>query len=269
MTVGDEAPRLKLLLIAPTLDGSDVGEARTAYHWVSRLAERHDVTVVAYHKRDRPAPSTQLEGVRVVEWTDLPLVGRFERWNSLFKPGYVPFYLRCRRWIKRSLADGERFDIAHQVIPMAMRYPCPAVGLGLPVVIGPVGGSLDNPPGFGADGDSAPRYVSLRRLDGWRLRWDPLLRHSYDGAACVLVTAPYAQQFLNARQVRRFQVMSDVALEALPPEVDRSSEPSVVRLLYVGRIVRTKGLRGRDQGAGRRVTVAPVPLRCRRGRVRS
>ncbi|MEZ5234965.1 MAG: glycosyltransferase family 4 protein [Acidimicrobiales bacterium] len=131
----------------------------------------------------------------------------------------------------------------HQVVPVAMRYPRPAQHLGVPMVIGPVGGSLDNPEGFGADRDTAPWYVALRRLDGLRLRWDPLLRRTYDSADLVLVIAPYAEQQLRRRRVRRFEVMSETALEEMPTACATPSSTGPVRLLYVGRIVRTKGLR--------------------------
>ena len=131
----------QVLLIAPTCDGDDVGEAWVAFQWASRLARRHDVTVLTYHKRGKRTAAEQLPGVRVIEWIEPPLLGRAERLNSLLKPGYLPFYWRARRWIRAALAAGEHFDVAHQVSPVAMRYPSPAIGLGIPVVIGPTGES--------------------------------------------------------------------------------------------------------------------------------
>src|SRR5215510_4807757 len=139
---------LRLLLIAPGCDESDVGEAWVMYQWVRRLTERHDVTLLTYYKRGHVPPSQQLEYGRIVEWPDVPFVDRAERLNSLLKPGYLPFYLRSRRWIRRSLRRGERFDLVHQIGPVAMRYPCPATGSGLPFIIGPVGGGISDPTGF-------------------------------------------------------------------------------------------------------------------------
>src|SRR5690606_18170962 len=115
----------KLLLVAPTCNGEDVGEAWVAYQWARHLAERHDVTLLTYHKRGSTPAAAQLRGLRVVEWTEPPLLGRAERLNSMLKPGYVPFYIHARRWIRTALASGCRFDIAHQPTPVAMRYPSP------------------------------------------------------------------------------------------------------------------------------------------------
>lgn len=124
-----------------------------------------------------------------------------------------------------------------------MRYPSPAAGTGLPLVIGPVGGGLSSPPGFDADDGTSPWYVRLRGLDRWRLEHDPLLRRTYSDAACVLGIAPYVEDQLHAVPIKRFQVMSETALERLPEIVDRRSHQPPVRLLYVGRLVRTKGAR--------------------------
>jgi glycosyltransferase involved in cell wall biosynthesis len=227
-------------MIAPC-DGEDVGEAWVAYQWVRRLAARHDVTLLAYYKRGKTPASAQLPGVRVIEWPEPPAVGRAERLNSLLKPGYLPFYQRARRWTRQALAAGETFDLAYQPVPVAMRYPSPVAGLGLPYVIGPVGGSLPSPPGFAAAEESAPWYVGLRRLDQLRIRHDPLLRRTYEQAACVLGIADYVGEFLSGLALQRLEIMSETGLEQLPESVDRRGRSGEVRLLFVGRLVRTKG----------------------------
>src|SRR5260370_26860277 len=142
------ARRLRLLLIASGCDGTDVGEAWSSYQWASRIAQHHDVTLLTFRKRDKASTALQLPGARVIEWLDLPLVGRWERFNSMAKPGYVKFYVQARRWIKNQLRSGEKFDLVHQISPIALRYPSPAAGLGLPFVIGPQGGSIESPAGF-------------------------------------------------------------------------------------------------------------------------
>src|SRR5690606_26038144 len=234
---------VRLLLIAPTCDGEDVGEAWVAYQWARRLGERHDVTLVTYHKRGKTPAARQLPHMRVVEWTEPPLVGRAERLNSMLKPAYIPFYWRARSWIRRALAAGEHFDLAHQPVPVAMRYPSPVAALGLPFVIGPVGGGLSSPAGFAADEDTAPWFMALRRLDGFRRRRDPLLRRTYETADCMLGIADYVREELADIPLRRFEVMSETGLDEIPPAIDRSGRSGPVRLLHVGRLVRTKGAR--------------------------
>jgi glycosyltransferase involved in cell wall biosynthesis len=235
---------LKLLLIAPTCDREDVGEAWDAYQWAKRLADCYQLTVLTYHKRGKTPAARQLPGVRVVEWAEPPGLGRAERLNSMMKPGYVAFYRRARRWIRAAQARGEHFDVAHQPVPVALRYPSPVAGLGVPYTLGPVGGSLPSVPAFDGGEDTAPWYVGLRRLDAFRLRHDPLLRRTYAQAGCVLGIAPYVADLLADIPLRRFEVMTDVGIDELPAPVDRVARPDgTVRLLYVGRLIRTKGAR--------------------------
>ena len=171
---------MKVLVVAPC-NGEDVGEAWVGYQWVRHLSELHDVTLLTYRKRHAASAITQLPNVRVVEWIEPPLLGKAERLNSMLKPAYFPFLVRCRRWIKAAIPRGESFDIAFQPLPVAMRYPSPLVGTGLPFVFGPVGGSLESPPGFAQD-DTAPWYVGLRRFDSLRVARDPWLRRTYSSA---------------------------------------------------------------------------------------
>ncbi|WP_245417305.1 glycosyltransferase family 4 protein [Aminobacter sp. AP02] len=214
-----------------------------AHQWAQRLAERHDVTLLTYHKRGAKPAAQQLSGLKVVEWTEPPLVGRAERLNSMLKPAYVPFYWRARSWIRAALASGQRFDLVHQPVPVAMRYPSPAAGLGIPMVIGPVGGGLSSPATFSADEDSTPWFVALRGLDQYRRRWDPLLRNTYRSADCVLGIADYVRDQLADIPLRRFEVMSETGLDMIPEPIQRSGRTGPVRLLFVGRLVRTKGVR--------------------------
>lgn len=230
-----------LLFVGP-YDRDDVGEAAIAYQWAHRLGRLYKITVLTYRKRDSPQAFDQLPGLRVVEWREPPLLGRAERLNSMLKPAYVPFYMRARRWIRAAIARGEHFDVAYQPVPVAMRYPSPIAGLGVPYVIGPVGGSLDSPPGFDDEG-SAPWFVRMRALDAFRLRHDPLLRRTFESADCVLGIAPYVDQLLSGVGVRRFEVMTDSGIDELPVAVARPHHPGPLRLLFVGRLVPTKGLR--------------------------
>lgn len=236
---------LKLLVVAPTCDGTDVGEAWVAHQWVSRLARRHDVTLLTYHKRGRTPASEQLGGLRVVEWPELPVVGRAERLNSMLKPAYFPFYAKARRWVREALARGERFDLAHQPVPVAMRYPTPVAGLGIPYLVGPVGGSLDSPEAFKAEEGTNPWFVGLRSFDSLRIRRDPLLRKTYEDASVVLGIAPYVLDNLAGLSIKRFEVLSETAIDGVAPEIDRAARTGTgpLRLLFVGRLIRTKGVR--------------------------
>lgn len=237
--------RLKVLLIVSGCDKSAIGESWIAYQWATRMGHVHDVTLLTYRGSHTPPIAAQLPGVDVVEWPDFSLFEKWERFNALLKPGYVVFYLRARRWLKQYISAGGRFDLIHQLNPNALRYPSPAVGLGIPLIIGPRGGSLDNPPGFSKDFGKVPWYTQLRKLDKWRLRHDPLLRRTYTKADGIVGVAPYVMELLGDLPSSKAEVefMTETGVMDLPPLRKSRGDRNGLRLLFVGRVIRSKGAR--------------------------
>ncbi len=235
--------RRNILMIAPGCDGNDVGESWSCFQWVKGVARSHNVTLLTLNRSRQQPVAEQLPGVRVIDWPDLRLPAAFERFQSMAKPGYLRFYRQARQWIRTALESGEHFDLAHQVGPLALRYASPATGLGIPLVIGPLAGSLTTPNGFRHEcGQSTKWYARLRELDRIRLRYDRALRASYRQADLVLGVAPYVQSLLQGVALQRFELASETGIHDLAP-VKPASQGNQLRLLYVGRVVRTKGLR--------------------------
>jgi hypothetical protein len=173
---------LKLLLIAPTCDRDDVGEAWVAYQWARRLADRHDVSLLTYHKRRSSPVSSQLTGCRVVEWAEPPGLGRAGTARRMLKPGYLPFYLRAGGGSGRP-GPGRAVRPRHQPSPGGVRYPSRRRA-GHPFIMGPVRGSLQSRRAL-MPGGTAAWYVGCGAADGLRIRRDPLLRRTYSRrAAC-------------------------------------------------------------------------------------
>ena len=252
--------RIKVLAVAPYCDGQDVGEAWCAFQWVKNLSTVADVTLLTVRRQGRVPASEQLPDVEVIDWDESTSFARFERMSSMLKPGYVAFYLRARQWISAAVATGQTFDIAHQFTPIALRYPTPLEGYPIPYVIGPLGGSLDTPAAFEPVCRSAAWYTRLRSLDRWRLKRDRLLKRSYANAAAVLGVAPYVGDLLSAAGPQRFEVISELGLDSLAPVHHRQLTPGVLRLVHVGRGVRTKGLRDAIRAIGLLPTDVEVHL---------
>ncbi|MFN3193135.1 MAG: glycosyltransferase family 4 protein [Aureliella sp.] len=235
--------RRRILMLAPGCDGNDVGESWSCFQWVKGIAEQHDVTVLTLHRHRQQSLEEQLPNARVVQWADLRLPEVFERFQCMAKPGYLRFYNRAKSWMAKALKSGEQFDLVHQVGPLALRYASPAASFPWPLVIGPLAGSLRTPPGFEKEcGRSSALYTRMRGVDSVRLRFDRALRNSYEKASLVLGVAPYVETLLQGIRVRRFELVSETGIRELAPPTTQNTGDQV-RLLYVGRLVRTKGLR--------------------------
>lgn len=236
--------KLKLLMVVPGCDNAAVGEGWISFQLVSRIAQRHDVTVLTSRYSQRPPTALQLPGVRVIEWPDPRLFEKWPQFNSMLKPGYIAFYARARKWLKERIRSGETFDVVHQIMPLALRYPSPAVGLGIPFVIGPVGGSVDNPKEFAADFGKVPWYTQLRKIDEWRLRHDPLLRRTYSRADRIIAVAPYVKGLLGDLPSHEVELMTETGVMSLPePRNAGTRKAGQIQLLFVGRVIRPKGVR--------------------------
>jgi glycosyltransferase involved in cell wall biosynthesis len=232
---------MRLLLIAPQYDAVIPGESWSTYKWVQGLSRVVDTTVLTQHWSDWDGAGSPIEAKQIVNWNESSLLNN--RFNWELKATYPLFYWRARRWLRAALRRGERFDLIHQLNPLALRYPCPARGLGVPYLIGPLAGSLPTPAGFSAGSALGQWYRYLRRLDAFRLRYDPWLRASYREAAAVIGVAPYVGDLLRPCSPARFEVMAETGVEEIHSTPKAPLQPGKpLRLLFVGRLITTKGL---------------------------
>lgn len=240
------ASLLKVAIVAPSLNPAGIGETEWAFRWIEALSRRALLTVLTSCRDGQPSLQEALPHAHVVSYPEIRfLYKRMERFNAMAKPGWPLFAYQARRWLLRARARGDWFDIGHQMLPQAMRHPTPFRGLGLPYVVGPVGGALDTPQEFRREVTAGSSLASeLRRLDQLRLRFDPRLRVTFSQADLVLGVAPYVRDRLGDVPVTRFvTIMERGHGEVMPARREPPADAGRLVLAHVGRVVRTKGLR--------------------------
>lgn len=253
--------RIRVFLTAPDIDPYATGESFNGYRWAKAMSEVVDLTVFAFQRHNRPPLQEALPNARVTTVPRPRFFSRWPRFDAMAKPNY-PLYIRAVRQTLRRM-PGE-FDIGHQILPAAARFPISLRGTGLPYVVGPLGGSIETPPAFKTEIQGAPWFTRIRNIDLLRLRHDPWLRAGYSEADLVLGTAPYMRERLSVVPLKRFEVLLHISVPDLAPEIDRPNRTKDVRLLHIGRGVRSKGLRDtvramaqlRDKLPGITLTVA-------------
>jgi len=234
---------MKVLLIAPYYDKTVPGESWSTYKWVEGISRDHDVTVLTTHKKGWNPEFSPTNAKSIVNWESTSLPKPFARLERELKPSYISFYFKARRWIKRALKKGKSFDLVHQINPLALRYPCPARGLGIIYLMGPLAGSVQTPEGFRNEASDKQWYRKLRNLDTIRIKQDPWLKRTYRDAHTILGVAPYVEKLLEPANIQRFKLESETGVEAVITEPKSPpTNGSPLRLLYVGRIIRTKGV---------------------------
>lgn len=148
----------------------------------------------------------------------------------------------------QSLHREVSFDIAHQLTFGSFRYPGSLHRLGIPFVIGPVGGGEEAPrflwSSFGWRGFSTE---ILRSLSNRFAMFDPFLRATYDSASVALTTstetAMRVQRLMRANGTINILPSIGITPEEVPQGEARREEPDdgPIRVLFVGRLVHWKG----------------------------
>jgi len=249
-----EPDRIRVFFTAPDIDPQATGESFGAFRWAEAMSHEVDLTVFAYQRANRPPLQESLPDARVLTVPRPTFFQRWPRFEAMVKPHY-PIYMRAVRKALRQ-HPGE-FDLAHQLMPPAARYPIALRGAGLPYVVGPLAGTLETPAAFREEGQNAAWFIRARALDRWRFRNDPWLRAGYAEADLVLGVAPYMREMLSVIPLRRFELLMQLGVVDLAPEIERQPRTGDVRLLHIGRGVRTKGLRDTIRAMGQLRDVLP------------
>ena len=195
---------MRVLIVSSHCERSDVGESFNAYKWIRGLSRRCEVVLITQYRLGSERPSKQIPEATVVEWRELDWFRRFERFNAMAKPWYPSYFWNARRQVKKLLASGQRFDVMHHLVPIAVRYPNPCAGFNIPYIVGPLSGGLQTPDGFRKDVGKTPIYTRLRHSDHLRIQYDPILRRSLSEASLVLGAAPYIRSILAPIPLQRF-----------------------------------------------------------------
>lgn len=233
---------MKILLVTWACDLEDVSEPEISAKWVRELSKDHEVTVFAVSRPDRyGCVSEQFPNLTVIEWSDIRVPKFLERFRAIVKPWYFIYYFKARFFLKKIIKE-KNIDIIHHLTPLAWRYPSPVFNLGIPSVRGPVQGGLKTPPGL-SQGKKVRfhPFMFLRKTDNLRLHYDPILRNSYKKIDHLLVSAPYVIEFLKPLNIKHVSVEIEHGISETPDRQEKI-ESDCIRLLFVGRVVESKGL---------------------------
>jgi len=238
----------RILLFAYACRPNEGSEPGVGWNLALELARRYEVCVVT-RSSNRMAIS-QAEG----EIAELPLtflyvdvpawLARLPPFRSVQAYYYVWQLVAARTC--REMGLSSRFDLAHHLTYAMYWAPSGAAFVGLPFIIGPVGG-----------GDSTPR--TLLHTLSWRSRahewlrqiirgvaeWDPLVRSTLRRASCVIASTKATEDRvlrLGARRVeRQLQIgLSDGELSPVWP-LSTQVQEGELRLICVGRLLGYKG----------------------------
>jgi glycosyltransferase involved in cell wall biosynthesis len=238
---------MRVLVAAYACEPGRGSEQGAGWNLVTRLARQHDVWVVT-RANDQAKIEAALAKSPIPRlhflYHDIPRLLPVKRVpGGLFFYHYI-WHLSLRR-LAAALQREMGFDVAHHLTLGSFRYPSGLAYVGIPLVIGPVGGAEETPLGL---------WTSF----GWRgamievLRWasnraallDPLVRASYRNAAFTFVVTRQTRDHLAsivAPEKIRVLPQSGVEPVRLSPIDVSDAGSDVLKVLYVARLIHWKG----------------------------
>lgn len=238
---------MKILLSAYACEPGKGSEPGVGWHWAVELARLgHEVAVITRANNqaliDGACAGAAPIGLRF-HYYDLP------PWARRWKRGPRGIYLYYWLWqlgayrLAKRLVVQTKFDMVHHLTFGVFRQPSFMGRLGLPFIIGPLGGGETAPALLGRRLHFKSRLQeSLRGASNKLALWDPSVRAMFSQAAIILCKTSETRAFLPACFRSKCRLHIEVGLE---PERIRHPSGSIrggTDFLYAGRLIYWKGL---------------------------
>jgi len=188
---------IKVLYTAFGYDKNGISESITSYKLtqaIKNLGYRLEVVTKDLSKDDY---------VKHISCTSMLSNSKYYR--SL-KLDYFEFIIRSYFYARKNIAS---YDIIHHISPISFRYPNPLSNLQKPFIWGPVGGSIEYPPGFEHIEEKASIVEKLRVVDKYRMKYDPMLKFTMEKASTIVVTCSAAKNLVPERYLNKTVVIPE------------------------------------------------------------
>lgn len=245
---------LKIVIVAEHASAEFGGEAALPLHYFRLLRRRDHQVWLLVHERTRQE-LTRLFGddPRIIYMPDTAAVIALWRIGSVLPDriaylttSYLMRIITQRRQLKavRELVSTERVDVIHQPIPVSPREPSLLYGLTVPVVIGPMNGGMNYPPGLRSRSSRIERLAVAagRAASNAANRLFPGKRE----AAAILVANERTRNSLpsgiRGRIVTLVENGVDLAVWKEPATSDLPKSSTHTRFVFIGRLVALKAV---------------------------
>jgi glycosyltransferase involved in cell wall biosynthesis len=243
---------LKILLSAFACEPNRGSELGVGWNWALSLAQTGHQVVVLTRSVSRPpieeAMKSAPPGLSLrFEYFDVP---EPLRWQTR---GPLHLHVVLWQWLApgfaKKLHQRERFDCVHHVTLAGLRSPIFMGRLGIPFILGPVGGGERAPwrlrRGYSVSGLI---YDAARDVANLMINFTPFMGDMFASAERIYVTSPETLQVLPRRF--RDKVQIELAIGAEEPSLSliggmvraERQQAACFRVLYAGQFIDCKGM---------------------------
>jgi len=144
--------------------------------------------------------------------------------------------------LARKLVRLAGFDAVHHLTWGGVRAPTFLGAIGVPLIIGPLGGGEVPPPRLRKDLCLKARSTEwIRNLSNATIRFNPILRAGLDSSCLIIAKTPASRAFLPRSMQRKSVIFSEITLVEEQIGKARQNLSAAPRLLFVGRLLYWKG----------------------------
>ncbi len=238
---------MKVLLSAYACEPDKGSEPGMGWHWALGIARLgHEVCILT---RENNLPSLE-RALALHADLRIQVAGYdLQRWMRWWKKGgrginvYYSLWQRGAYRAARRLARETPFDLVHHITFANFRQPSLMGRLGLPLVLGPLGGGEATPPlllwSFPFRGITVD---SIRLLLNLFARLNPAVRQSFRQAAVILSKTRETLAYVPPAYRAKCLMMQDVGTEEALILSEQPASPPTPRFLFVGNLLYLKGI---------------------------
>jgi glycosyltransferase involved in cell wall biosynthesis len=240
---------LKALIVGHGCNPYTSSEPGLTFNWAYFMADHCTVHLIAHpHTRteterflaERPKPNL------TIHWVNAD--SRFDPWDP--QRGERGIHFHYLLWLRnvarysRALNQKEQFDLVHHVGWATVSVPSPLWKLGIPLVWGPLGGGQTSPKGLQSVFGREQWKEAIRTMRVRLLPFSPAFKRAVKRSAVLLATNRETAQLLSSAGAASVISLFDNGLrsESYPESFDRTPEHGRIKLLWVGKLLRWKGL---------------------------
>lgn len=237
---------MKILLSAYACEPHKGSEPAVGWNWMLALVRQgHQVSVIT-RENNREVIEAQIadKSLRVKPiYYDLPSWCR--RWKRL-PGGLFLYYLLWQIGAylhARKIHSISPFDVVHHITFVTFRQPSFMGGLGIPFILGPVGGGETSPRRLRAGLTlSGQLQEKLRDIVIAVARVDPLMNRTLSKAALIACTTSETLQRIPQRFHQKCMVLPAIGIDPQQEQSAPSSPTASPTFLFIGRLLYWKGL---------------------------
>jgi hypothetical protein len=239
---------MKLLISAYACAPNRGSEHGVGWNWTieaNRLGHKVWVLVSPAHRDAIAAATREDASLKEICWV-FPELGNWSlqqgkepKWERTYNLLWQKAALRAARALHRDIG----FDVVHHLTWGGVRAPTFLGSLGVPLIIGPIGGGETSPMSLRDVLPLRGRFLEgLRDLSNATININPIVRQGLGDAAVIFAMTDETRNLLNPALRDKTRVMMALGVSKSQIGAPRTQCQSPPRLLFAGRLLYWKGV---------------------------